>query len=722
MVMMNAIPGRRQGLVNVMSPAQVISKEKAEKDRNKAWEAQNKQPMLSLASHIRKAWEAAKWAKSSEVEGRLLRNLRQKNGIYDPDILGKIRKFGGSELYMMLTNVKCRAAKAWIRDIMIPPGDKPWSISPTTEPTLPEAVEVDILEEVMLETTELMRAQGIGAVTPDQVADRRRQLRDKMKSERTQRAKEGAAVMEDRIQDDLEEGNYYEALDEFLTDMTTFLTAFLKGPEVRKKKRLVWTEDQNGEIVPAIEEKYVRWYSRRSPFDIYPSPGAKTIQDGYLIEHMRLRRNDLMEMIGVPGFSEEAIRGALLEYGTGGLREWLTIDQARADIEGRRNEFDDPDPPMDILEFWGNVQGTKLLEWGMSKKDVPDAVLDYSVTAWLCGQWVLMARINPHPMGHRPYYAASFEQSNDSIWGKSPPELMRDIQMVCNACARNLINNLAIASGPQVEINRDRVEPGEDIEDVYPWKIWRVKNDPTGRGQFAIQFYQPSPLSDVLLKVYEYFFNQASEQSGIPAYIYGSQDVGGAGKTAAGLSMLMNAASKTLKGVVANLDERVIKPSIKEHWLHVMLYDSDVEKFGDIAVIARASEHLIIQEQLQLRRSEFLEKTNNPIDMAIIGPKGRATILRESAKSLKLPVEDIVPPNDEMEKAMQGGAGPPGPEGPPGLGPPGMMPPGAGPPGPMMAPPGGIPPGPQGRPPRVPRGQVINAAGGRPGEETRFNA
>jgi hypothetical protein len=121
--------------------------------------------------------------------------------------------------------------------------------------------------------------------------------------------------------------------------------------------------------------------------------------------------------------------------------------------------------------------------------------------------------------------------------------------------------------------------------------------------------------------------------------------------------MLMNAASKTLKDVVSHIDEGVIKPSIYDFWVHKMLYDDDIDKIGDINIIARASEHLIIAEQIQLRRTEFMEATANPFDMSIIGQKGRAALLREQVKSLKMPTEDIVPSKKDMEAmAMTPGA------------------------------------------------------------------
>ena len=102
-----------------------------------------------------------------------------------------------------------------------------------------------------------------------------------------------------------------------------------------------------------------------------------------------------------------------------------------------------------------------------------------------------------------------------------------------------------------------------------------------------------------------------------------------------------------------------------------------------VKVVARASEHLVIAEQLQLRRTEFLERTNNPIDMQIIGMEGRAEILRETSKSLKMS-DDIVPAKDDLQRRMS-------------------MP----------------PPGPPGL--RMPDQPALDAGGGVPGETTRLN-
>ena len=48
-----------------------------------------------------------------------------------------------------------------------------------------------------------------------------------------------------------------------------------------------------------------------------------------------------------------------------------------------------------------------------------------------------------------------------------------------------------------------------------------------------------------------------------------------------------------------------------------------------------------------MRRIEFLNATANQVDMEIVGKDGRAAILREIAKGLQMPVDDIVPSREK---------------------------------------------------------------------------
>ncbi|MCV6589458.1 MAG: hypothetical protein OIF57_10565, partial [Marinobacterium sp.] len=221
--------------------------------------------------------------------------------------------------------------------------------------------------------------------------------------------------------------------------------------------------------------------------------------------------------------------------------------------------------------------------------------------------------------------------------GQGIPELMADIQDTCNATARALINNLAIASGPQTEVNFDRLAPGENATAMYPWKIWQTKSSMASGNDPAVRFFQPDSNAAELMGVYEKFETKADEVTNIPRYMYGSQNVGGAGDTASGLSMLMESANKGIKAAIGHIDKGVIRRSIEGFWLHNMLYNPDRSIKGDCKAVARGSSAMLMRERTQMLRQQFLAQTANPTDMQIIGIENRAKLLSTIAQQLDIP-------------------------------------------------------------------------------------
>jgi hypothetical protein len=267
----------------------------------------------------------------------------------------------------------------------------------------------------------------------------------------------------------------------------------------------------------------------------------------------------------------------------------------------------------------------------------------------LVGNYVVKAVLNYDPLGEKPYAKTSFIKTPGAFWGRGIPEIIEDLQNICNASARALVNNMAVASGPQVEVNLDRIPPNEDITQMYPWKIWQTLNDPLGSSAPAVRFNQPNDNANTLMAVYERFSRLADDHSGIPAYIYGDVDVRGAGRTASGLSMLMGSAGKGIRQVVMHIDNDVTKQVVKRQFVYNMRYDPDETIKGDAEIIPRGAVNLAVRETVNARRVEFLNATANPVDLEIIGVDGRAAILREIAKGLQMPVDDIVPSRETLD-------------------------------------------------------------------------
>ena len=604
--------------------------------------------VVGLAGHINKMFSLARDAKRNDVEPRMFRNLRSRRGEYDPTKLAKIRQMGGSEVFAGLTGQKCRAAASWIRDVMGGTGTaRPWTISPTPVPELPTEINDIIVEQAIAPIKEAMQA----GLTPDplQTANMLSMLRDQARAALREEARKRAARMADKMEDQLLQGGFPKAADEFIDDLTTFPSAILKGPVIRMRPKLTWGPNDE----PIVEVKLVKEWERVSPFNIYPSPGATTTENGDLIEKHRLSRGDLQALKGVDGYDVAAIDMVLRDFGSQGLTNWLFDTSEQAQAEGRPMTVlaTNPDGMIDALQYWGSVQGQLLLDWGMSKDEVPEPTREYQVEAWQIGPYVIKAMLNPDPLNRRPYYTSSYAKVPGSFWGQSVADLIDDCQDIMNASARAMVNNAALSSGPQVGVLTDRLAPGEDVTQMFPWKIWQFTSDPLGGTTSPpIQFFQPQSNVAELMSLFDKFSIMADEYSGIPRYMSGDARAGGAGRTASGLSMLMTNAGKSIKSVIAGVDMDVLQPALERLYYFNMRYETDPELKGDVCIVARGAASMIAKESAQVRRNEFLAATANPIDMEIVGVEGRAAILRETARNLDMDVDQIVPDVDVLRQ------------------------------------------------------------------------
>ena len=558
----------------------------------------------------------------------------------------QIQKQGGSEVYMMITEVKCRAAESWLRDILMDSGTPPWDLNATPIPDLGPKQTKDLEDQFAERVLAMVQEMG-QAPNKAEMAEIREMVSQDYRFKILQEAQLRADKMKHKINDQFAQGGWEQAFNDFISDLVTFPCAFVKGPIVRRQRILGWKVDNMGKTIAEPTERLGPEFERIDPFKMYPEPGITTINEGYLFEHHPLTRMDLADLIGVPGYDDDAIR-KVLEIGNG--QSWINEDVEQLQEEEERKYYTEMRPTeiFDALEFWGKVSGQMLIDWGLTEEDVPDSAREYDANVWVVGNYVIKAVLNYDPLGEKPYAKTSFIKCPGAFWGKGIPEIIEDIQSVCNAAARALVNNMGVASGPQVEVNLERIPPNEDITQMHPWKIWQVTNDPAGSSAPAVRFTQPDDNASTLLAVYERFSRMADDHSGIPAYVYGDLNVQGAGRTSSGLSMLMGAAGKGIRQVVMHIDMDVVKPIVKRQFIYNMRYDEDESIKGDVEVVARGAVNLAVKETVNLRRIEFLNATANPIDIEILGKDGRASILREVAKGLHMPVDEIIPSREKL--------------------------------------------------------------------------
>lgn len=643
-----------------------------------------------LANYIRTQYEIFRNHRNTSGSGwatRLLDAQRAFNGVYDPSKLMAIRKFGGSEVYARVIAMKCRGASSLLRDVYLSP-DKPWGIRAPADPDIPPQI---VQAVTTLVQREVATFQQMGMPPPDagMIRTRTMQLMESARVAAKKQAETRASLIEDKIDEIFTDGGFYSALAEFLVDLPQFPYACIKGPVVKIVPSVTWALATNNMPMPMAQggtgrgpvgaaatpdgtaqvkqEPRLCW-SRISPFDLYWSPGCADIENAAVIERTRLTRAEINDLLDLPGYNYEAVRGVLNDYGAGGIADnWDTTDTERAINESRENPILNRSGIINCLEFHGNIQGKLLLEqdFGFDTTQITDPLRDYFVQSWLIGNYVIKVQLSPSPRKRHPYYITSFEKIPGTPVGNGLPDILADIQDVCNATLRSLVNNLSIASGPQVVINNDRVAPGMNTDDLYPWKRWYMTADPMGNQQQPpVSFFNPQSNAQELLAVYQAFSALADDLSAIPRYLAGQGAPGGAGRTASGLSMLMSNASKVLQTVSANVDRDVMTPALTGLYDMLMLTDTSGLLQGDETIKVMGVNVAIQRETQRARQLEFLSITANPLDAQIMGAKGRAAVLREVSKTIGIDGEEIVPNDDQIEKMQQAQeAAPPAPPG-----------------------------------------------------------
>lgn len=657
------------GVLQFKSNDQMLEDEKRAKELEAALEMPEAS-IDSLSSYLEGCWTEAQTEKTP-YEEQLLKNLRQINGQYEAEKLEAIKRVGGSDAYMLITDMKCRTAEAWLKEILFGSGKLPYDIEPTPVADLPKDITTQVTTEIFqtaMETAMFETFATGGKIDPREtyaeIIDMMPDLLDMARKNLQKQAQETAEKMKLKMDDQLTEGNFRRALTDAIPDIVLG-TGIIKGPLTRKRKqRKVERDPKTKRLKKVITEQLIEEFECRSPFDIFPAPGALDFDEGYLFDRIKMTPRDLQELIGVPGYREDEIRKVLSEYGEGIITSNWTDLQVDRDLESIKTDEEtsvntsvSDSEKIDVLNFWGTVQGKMLREWGMSESEVPDEEFFYDIYAYYIKGHVICARLNPG--GEKPYSKVSYVRRKNSFWGTGLPETIADIQAVCNACIRAIVNNIGFASGPMVERNVDRV-PKEAIEDdiIYPLKVWDVTADQMMSSAPALKFYQPQMVVEKILSVLNRCLQMADEHCGIPSYAHGDPAIGGAGRTASGLQMLMAGASRGIKNVIYDIDTFVIEPTIER------LYYKNIEKFEyysllcDYRIQAKGSAALVAKEQKEVRQLEFFKAINNPIDMQIIGMGGRKYLLSEMAEQMGVDMS-------KLEKEQQKMAPPPGQPPPP---------------------------------------------------------
>ena len=615
----------------------------------------------SLLTFVGDRFKRSEDARRSD-EDRWLRAYRNYRGLYGSDV--QFTDSEKSRVFVKVTKTKTLAAYGQIVDVLFGNNKFPLSVNPSVLPDgVAESVHINIdpnasqagdaLKAVTRNqpsrpylidgTTELQPGE-----TMNDLRKRLGPLAEKMDAV-SEKIVEGdgttqttvsfhpamvaAKKMEKKIHDQLQESGASVHLRSMAFEMALLGTGVMKGPFATDKEYPNWNED--GEYEPLI--KTVPECNHVSVWNFYPDPEASCMEDAeYVVERHKMSRTELRALKNRPYFMEDAIQYAIDKGPDYVQKHWeLTMDDDQATPTSERWE---------VLEFWGFVDTDMLEEHGVKiPKELKD-LDEVNANVWVCNGEILRMVLNPFKPTRIPYYATPYEHNPYSFFGVGIAENMDDTQTLMNGFMRMAIDNAALSGNLIIEVDETNLVPGQDLS-VYPGKIFRRQGGAPGQAIFGTKF--PN-VAQENMQLFDKARVLADESTGFPSFAHGQTGVSGVGRTASGISMLMSAANGSIRTVVKNVDDYLIRPLGRSFFAFNMQFDFDPDIRGDLEVHASGTESLMANEVRSQRLMQFLQVAQNPV----LAPFAKMDyIIREIAKSMDLDPDKVT--NSMQDAAIQ---------------------------------------------------------------------
>ena len=588
-------------------------------------------------------------------EERWLRSYRNYRGLYGSDV--QFTEAEKSRVFIKVTKTKTLAAYGQIVDVLFAGNKFPISVEPTI---LPEGVAKDVnfdpkMPEQLQQGNEMDSPYGFdgdgkdlpAGATEKDLLERLGPLKDTLKD--IPNLKEGAGKtpssvtfspamiaaknMEKQIMDQLQESGATKQLRSTAFEMSLFGTGVMKGPFAVDKEYPNW--DEEGEYSPTF--KTVPSTSHVSVWNFYPDPDASNMDEAqFVIERHKMSRSQLRALKKRPYFRGNVI-DEVIAQGESYTKKYWEDDLVDYAPENYVERFE-------VLEYWGMCDISMLEDNGV---EIPKELQDFDelqTNVWICNGKLIRMVLNPFKPSKIPYMAAPYELNPYSFFGVGLAENMDDTQTLMNGFMRMAVDNAVLSGNLLIEVDETNLVPGQDLS-VYPGKVFRRQGGAPGQAIFGTKF--PN-VSGENLQLFDKARQLADESTGLPSFSHGQTGVTGVGRTASGISMLMNAASGSIKTVIKNVDDYLLKPLGEGLFRFNMQFNFNPEIRGDLEVKARGTESLMANEVRSQRLMQFLQVASNPA----LAPFAKFQyVIREIAKSMDLDPDKVT--NNMDEAAVQ---------------------------------------------------------------------
>ena len=413
-----------------------------------------------------------------------------------------------------------------------------------------------------------------------------------------------AIKMEARIRDILDRTGFLNSVLDTLFDLCLYGTGVIKSPVLKTLNFPVYenvkTADDLMAVESQIESELVPTSSYVSPWNLFPSPEATSVEDAeYVIQRTYMSRNELLDLSAEDGFLPSVI-SEVLEKDIGVQQNAGT--DSRHPIKDEEHHSEDV-KEFEVIEFWGKLNTEDL----KPHIDIPEDAEGYQdVCVWLVGDKVIKMAMNPFD-GRIPFAVCQWQRRPETFWGDGIYYSIRDVQALTNFCYAMMVEGKTLSATPLTVVNPSALEAGSDTETIYPGKQFKIR-----AGNAVSDAFSSVVIPDVtngLTPMIQMLEREADLDSGQTAIGYGDQSPSQT-RTATGMSILNSNANKQTADVVRSISDMLTSCITGiYHWLMV---DSDeIGIKGDYEAISTGWTQYVSKEIHNTQLLNFLQTIGN---------------------------------------------------------------------------------------------------------------
>lgn len=628
----------------------------------------------------------------SVIERRWMLDLKQyhgrsdmlRDGLVEPGQEVRAMPQGKSTSVINMTRPKTKAWAARLSDLLFPADDRNWGINPTPVPDLVDKAKAAAAEaqakhdeaarmvdlhnrdveagtETMPPGKALAAAAELGQEALD-LEEREAEFRSVLDV-----AKRTSENMAYEMDDQLTECEYPRHSRRVIDDLCKLGVGVMKGPlngkaKSRWKKVSQILDDGNSaevfELAPTVDGNRPI-YIRVDPWSFFPDENATDMDssESELERHLP-NKSQLRRMAKELGFHQPAVE-ELIKNGPGygattdldHLHQLRNITNEGNAVTGRYVvwEYHGPLECDDIESALTVLEGAEAAaEW---KEDYSE-LDEVRVIAYFCDGRLL--KIEPDWLldtNETLYSVVSFEKSEVSVLGGyGVPAMMRDPERALRAAWRMLMDNGALSVGPQVVVDKSKVQPENGSWTMEARKVWTKTGDDIQGDNKPFEIFNIPSNTDELLKIIELALKFIDETTSLPLIAQGEQGAH-ITQTAGGMSMLMNSANVIFRNVVKNFDDDMTTRNIRRLYDWNMQFNPKEEIKGDMQVEARGTSALLVRELQSANLMAIAERWSQHPTLGLAIKVYDA--LRMAVQSLSINPDDVLGTRDEFEAAMK---------------------------------------------------------------------